>query len=177
MNRQSSRCGQWQDSSDRSARKAYGSIAGKTFERRAVLKHGLALAAVGGVIAGSDAASAQASSAATLPDGFAPAVVALTDAPRIAVDASLGNDFRVTIGADRTMANPSNALDGQQIIFQVTQGASSPCTLTWDNGYEFSAGLPQPTLSTVAGQTDLLGFIYNAAKASWLLAAFVGGFD
>jgi hypothetical protein len=39
------------------------------------------------------------------------------------------------------------------------------------------AGLPQPTLSTTAGQTDLLGFVYNARKGTWLLAAFVNGFS
>ena len=46
----------------------------------------------------------------------------LTDAATIAVDASLGNDFRVTIAGNRTMGNPSNPTDGQKIIFQVTQG-------------------------------------------------------
>ena len=43
-------------------------------------------------------------------------------------------------------------------------------------GYEFSAGLPKPNLSTTAGQTDLLGYVYNAAKGKWLLVAFVNGF-
>ena len=37
---------------------------------------------------------------------LAPAVVDLTDAATIAVDASLGNDFRVTLGASRTMGEP-----------------------------------------------------------------------
>ena len=101
----------------------------------------------------------------------------LTDAATIAVDASLGNDFRVTIAGNRTMANPANPSDGQQIIFQVTQGSGGSFTLTWGSGYEFSTGLPQPTLSTTAGQTDLLGFVYNAAKGTWLLAAFVNGFS
>ncbi len=107
----------------------------------------------------------------------APAVVMLTDAATIAVDASLGNDFRVTIGGNRTMGSPSNPVDGQEMIFQVTQGAGGSAVITWDSGYEFSAGLPQPTLSTTAGQTDLLGFIYNAAKGKWLLAAFLNGFN
>jgi len=110
------------------------------------------------------------------PAAVAPAVVVLTDAVTIAVDASLGNDFRVTISASRTMGNPSNPVDGQQIIFQVTQGSGGSSAITWGSGYEFSAGLPQPTLSTTAGQLDLLGFIYNAAKGKWLLAAFVNGF-
>ena len=92
------------------------------------------------------------------------------------MDASLGNDFRVTIAGNRTMGNPANPSNGQQIIFQVTQGSGGSFTLSWGSSYEFSAGLPQPSLSTTAGQTDLLGFIYNAAKGTWLLAAFVNGF-
>jgi len=106
-----------------------------------------------------------------------PAVVALTDASTIAVNASAGNDFRVTLGANRTMGTPSNPANGQQIIFQITQGSSGSATLSWATGYEFSAELPQPTLSTAPGQTDLLGFIYNAVKGTWLFAAFVYGFD
>ena len=108
---------------------------------------------------------------------MAPAVVGLTDAATIAVDASLGNDFRVTIAGNRTMGTPANPADGQQIIFQVTQGTGGSFTLTWASGYEFSAGLPQPTLSTTAGLTDLLGFIYDATKGTWLLAAFLNGFS
>ncbi len=113
----------------------------------------------------------------TEPGAVAPAVVSLTDAATIAVDASAGNDFRVTIAASRTMGNPVNPSDGQQIIFQITQGAGGSSAITWDSGYEFSESLPQPILSTKAGQTDLLGFIYNAAKGKWLFAAFVNGFD
>jgi hypothetical protein len=111
------------------------------------------------------------------PGALAPAVVPLTDAPTIAVDASLGDDFRVTLAGNRTMGAPSNATGGQQIIFQVTQGAGGQFALSWDSGYEFSASLPQPSLSTAAGQTDLLGFIYDAVRSKWLLAAFVNGFN
>lgn len=106
-----------------------------------------------------------------------PAVVNLTDAATIVVDASLGNDFRVTIGGNATMSTPVNPSNGQQIIVAVTQGSGGSFTLTWASGYEFSVGLPQPTLSTGAGQTDLLGFIYNSTKGAWLFAAYVNGFD
>jgi hypothetical protein len=122
-------------------------------------------------------ASAAAQATTTEPGAVAPAVVNLTDAVTIAVDASLGNDFRVTIAGNRTMGNPANPANGQQIIFQVTQGPGGAFALAWGSSYEFSADLPQPSLSTTAGQTDLLGFIYNAAKGTWLLAAFVNGFD
>lgn len=108
---------------------------------------------------------------------IAPVVVALTDSATIAVDASLGDDFRVTISGNRAMGDPANPTDGQQIIFQITQGDGGPFTLAWGTGYEFSTGLPQPSLSTASGQTDVFGFIYNSAKATWLLAAFVNGFS
>jgi hypothetical protein len=107
---------------------------------------------------------------------LAPAVVSLVDAATIAVDASLGNDFRVTIGGNRMMGNPSSPTDGQKMTLQVTQGSAGSSTITWGSAYEFSTGLPQPTLSTAAGQTDLLAFIYNGSKSKWLLAAFVNGF-
>jgi hypothetical protein len=153
----------------------------KALSRRAVLKQaaGLAVlgAAGGSLLAEVDANPALAAGGTTEPGGVAPAVVFLTDAATIAVDASLGNDFRVTLGASRAMGNPVNALDGQQVVFQITQGSGGSAAITWGSNYEFSVGLPQPTLSTGPGQTDLLGFIYNAGKGNWLLAAFVNGFS
>lgn len=145
---------------------------------------GIAAAGAAGGVVLADSTSARAAvqmtslaAATTTEQGaIAPAVVLLSDAAAIAVDASLGNDFRVTIAASRTMGNPSNPVDGQKITFQITQGNGSS-VITWDSSYEFSTGLPQPTLSTAAGQTDLLAFIYNQAKGKWLCAAFVQGFS
>ena len=74
-------------------------------------------------------------------------------------------------------AIPSTRSDGQKITFQVTQGAAGSSAITWGSTYEFSDGLPQPVLSSAAGKTDLLAFIYNGDKSKWLLAAFVNGFS
>lgn len=157
-----------------------GSASGRILSRRKIFKGAIGVAAVGAtgaVLTHAAAPALAAQDAATIESGaVGPAVVNLTDAATIVVDASSGNDFRVTIAGNRTMGIPANPVNGQQIIFQVTQGSGGPFTLTWDSGYEFSSGLPQPGLSTTAGQTDLLGFIYNAAKDIWLLAAFVNGF-
>ena len=146
--------------------------------RRKILGAALGVASAG-LVGGSVLAEtfATPAMAQTVEQGaLAPAVVNLTDAPTIAVDASLGNVFRVTIAASRTMGNPANAVDGQKIIFLVTQGGAGSCTITWGSLYQFSGGLPQPTLSTAVGQTDLLAFIYNAAIGRWLFVAFVGEF-
>ena len=150
----------------------------RSLSRRKIFKGAVGVAAVGAA-GGSVLAQASPASAATTTEqgALAPAVVGLTDAATIAVDASLGNDFRVTIAGNRTMGTPANPTDGQKITFQITQGAAGSAAIAWGSSYEFSTGLPQPTLSTTAGQTDLLGFIYNAAKGKWLLATFVSGFN
>jgi hypothetical protein len=152
---------------------------GDVLSRRKIFKGAVGVAIGGAVLAEVAASPASAAVQATTvePGALAPAVVHLTDAATITVDASLGNDFRVTIAGNRTMGTPSNPTNGEQIIFQITQGTGAPFTITWASGYEFSAGLPQPTLSTTAGQTDLLGFVYNASTGTWLLAAFVNGFS
>src|SRR5712691_3426977 len=105
----------------------------------------------------------------------APAVVTLTDGSTISVDASAGNDFRVTIGGNRTVANPASAVDGQRVTFQVTQGGVGSFQITWGSQYKFGAA-GAPVLSTAAGDTDVIGFIYIAALASWLCVGAALGF-
>lgn len=148
-------------------------------KRRRILGTALGVAGAG-VVGGSVLAQSFATPAMakTIETGaLAPAVVILTDASTITVNASLGNDFRVVIDGNRSMGNPSNPVNGQQIIFQITQGAGAPFTINWGGAYDFSGALPQPTLSSAAGQTDLLGFVYNATRSSWLLAAYLNGFS
>jgi hypothetical protein len=144
------------------------------FGRRPALVR-IAGLAVAGAVAERALRPAQADAATT--GATAPAVAALTDAATISVDAAAGSDFRLTLGGDHTLGNPANPTDGQQIIFQVTQGTGGGYMLSYGTAYEFSSGLPQPALTTTAGHTDLLGFIYSAASGTWLLAAFVNGFS
>jgi hypothetical protein len=155
-----------------------GNGSGQLLSRRKIFKGSVAVVGAGVLTTAATRSAAAAVQATTVESGaIVPAVVNLTDAATIAVDASLGNDFRLTIAGNRTMGSPANPSNGQQIIFQVTQGSGGSFTLSWASGYEFATAMPQPTLSTSAGQTDLLGFIYNAAKGTWLFAAFVNGFD
>jgi hypothetical protein len=154
---------------------------GETPSRRVFGKVASITAAVvtaGAALSEASSSPARAAQHSTVePAAVAPAVVVLTDASTIAVDASAGNDFRVTLGGSRTMGNPANPVDGQQIVFQITQGSGGSADITWDSDYEFSQEMPQPSLSTNAGETDVLGFIYYAAIGKWLLAAFVNGFS
>ena len=152
---------------------------GQILSRRNIFIGAVGAAAGGAVLTAVTASPASAAAAGTTVESgaLAPAVVNLTDAATIAVDASQGNDLRVTIAGNRSVGNPANPSDGQKVTFQVTQGSTGSFTLTWGSAYEFATALPQPTLSTTAGLTDLLCFIYNATKAKWLLVAFVPGFS
>lgn len=105
---------------------------------------------------------------ATFPAKVAPHVVTLTDVATILVDASLGNELRVTLGGNRTMGAPSNATDGQTVTFEVAQDGSGSRTVTWTGGaggYSFGAG-SAPTLSTAAHAVDLVAFRYSAAAGN-----------
>jgi hypothetical protein len=102
---------------------------------------------------------------------LSPAVVALTDAATVAVNAAAGNDFRLLltsgVGGTRAMGAPSSPVDGQSITIALTQPASGgPCAVTWNAAYAFGAA-GAPTLSTAANAADIVGFRYYAAASKW----------
>lgn len=93
-------------------------------------------------------------------------MVSLTDGATISVDASLGVSvgatYKVTLGGNRTIANPTGLTDGQILRFKLKQDGTGTRTVTWDTKYIFSTDTPAPTLSTAAGAVDLLSFVYDA---------------
>ena len=115
----------------------------------------------------------------TMQGYLAPAVVTLADAATILVDAAEGNDFRVTLGGNRTMGAPSNPKDGQDITFLLTQDGTGGRTVAWASGtggYTFGSG-GAPALSTTPGDSDLVAFKYVAALTAWLFMGAATGFS
>ena len=102
-------------------------------------------------------------------------VIALTDAATIDVPSEDGDDFRVTLGGDRTLGEPDSAVDGQRMFVQVTQDSTGSRTLAYASGYDWGT-TGAPTLTTTAGKTDLLEFVYNAALEKWLGLRCIKGF-
>jgi hypothetical protein len=100
----------------------------------------------------------------------------LVDAATIAVDASLGNDFTVTLTADRTLGNPTNPVNGQKIMFVIRQDGTGSHTLALDTAYRLGADITSVTLSTGANKTDYLGVRYNGTDSKWDVIAFVKGY-
>jgi hypothetical protein len=104
------------------------------------------------------------------------ASVALTDGATIATDASLGNYFRVTLGGNRTLSNPTNMVDGQKCIWELIQDATGTRTITLGTAFLLGTDISAVTLTTTASKRDFLGAIYNSTAAKWYVIAFVKGY-
>lgn len=86
--------------------------------------------------------------------------VALTDGATVAVDASMSNNYRLILGGNRTLANPTNLSDGMVLNFKIKQDGTGSRTLAYDTKYKFPGG-STPTLTTTASRVDLLCCVYD----------------
>ena len=105
-----------------------------------------------------------------------PRVVALTDAVTIVVDATLGNIFDVTLGGNRTLGNPTGAVNGQKLLFRIKQDATGGRTLTFDTKYRFGTDLTSVVLSTAAGKLDRVGVEYVSVDDKFGVIALMRGY-
>ena len=91
-------------------------------------------------------------------------VVSLTDATSIALDMSTGNHFAVTLGGNRTLQNPTNAVAGQVGHIYVYQDGTGSRTLSFGDSYRFAKGVV-PTMTTSISSTDMLVFSVRGVSA------------
>lgn len=97
----------------------------------------------------------------------------LSDGANIAVDASLSNNFKVTLGGNRTLDNPTNLADGMVLNFVIKQDGTGARTLAFGSKYDFGdAGTP--TLTSAADKIDFMSCYYDSA-ADKLLCSFRQG--
>lgn len=108
--------------------------------------------------------------------GYQPPPVTLTDAATIATNASLGNYFRVTLGGNRTLGNPTNPTDGQKIIWELIQDGTGSRTITLGSAFALGTDISAVTLTTTASKRDFLGAVYNSTAAKWYVIAFTRGY-
>ena len=101
-------------------------------------------------------------------------ITTLTDAASIEVNFALGNNFLVTIAANRTLAAPTNAVAGQSGTIHVIQDSTGSRTLGYNTAWQFvSAAVP--TLSTGGSDVDILCYI--ARSATTIDTAILKNFD
>jgi len=101
-------------------------------------------------------------------------ITTLTDAASITSDFAVGNNFLVTLGGNRTLAAPSNAVAGQSGSIYIIQDGTGSRTLGYNTVFQFVSATV-PTLSTGAGDVDML--LYMARSATTIDAVLLKNFD
>ena len=89
----------------------------------------------------------------TFTKGQVGSIVTLSDGATITPNFSAGNNFAVTIGGNRTLANPTNIAAGQSGVIVITNGGSH--TLAFGSYWKFKDGTA-PTITVSA--TDVLAY-------------------
>jgi hypothetical protein len=89
-------------------------------------------------------------------------VVALTDGATITADFAAANNFSVTLGGNRTLANPTNVVAGQSGIIKISQDGTGGRTLAYGSSWDFPAGAV-PSLTTTANAVDILAYYVDTS--------------
>jgi len=97
-------------------------------------------------------------------------ISALTDGATITPDFSLANNFSVTLGGNRTLANPTNLTAGASGCIWITQDGTGSRTLSYGTHWDFSGGTA-PTLTTTASARDCL--VYSVQSATQITATLI----
>ena len=101
-------------------------------------------------------------------------ITTLADAASITNNFALGNNFLVTLGGNRTLAAPTNAVAGQSGTIHIIQDGTGSRTLGYNTAWQFVSATV-PTLSTGAGDVDILCYI--ARSSTTIDAALLKNFD
>ena len=97
----------------------------------------------------------------------------LSDGASISWDASANQVAKVTLAGNRTLAAPTNLVDGATYILRVIQDATGNRTLAYNSVFKFPGGAA-PTLSTAANAIDILTFISDGTN---MYGVFQGDFS
>lgn len=98
-------------------------------------------------------------------------ISALTDGSTITPDFAVANNFSVTLGGNRTLANPTNLTAGQSGVIVITQDGTGSRTLAYGSYWKFANGTA-PTLTTTASAVDVL--VYYVESSTRITARLIG---
>ena len=91
-------------------------------------------------------------------------ITALADGATITIDMADSNNFSVTLGGNRTFANPSNDTAGQSGAIFITQDGTGSRTASWGTDWEFAGGTA-PTLTTTAAASDRIDYVKRSGTS------------
>ena len=113
---------------------------------------------IGSTIQAFDADTAKTDVAQTFSAAQRGTITTLTDGATVTPDFAASNNYTLTLGGNRTIANPTNLTAGQSgSIFLVQDGTGSR-TVSWGSYWDWAAGTA-PTLTTTASAVDRIDYV------------------
>ena len=113
---------------------------------------------VGTTVQAFDADTAKTDVAQTFSAAQRGTITTLTDGATVTPDFAASNNYVLTLGGNRTIANPTNLTAGQSgSIFLVQDGTGSR-TAAWGSYWDFAGGTA-PTLTTTAAAVDRIDYV------------------
>ena len=113
---------------------------------------------IGSTIQAFDADTAKTDVAQTFSAAQRGTITTLTDGATVTPDFAASNNYVLTLGGNRTIANPTNLTAGQSgSIFLVQDGTGSR-TAAWGSYWDFAGGTA-PTLTTTAAAVDRIDYV------------------
>jgi cold shock CspA family protein len=96
-------------------------------------------------------------------------ITTLTDAATVTPNLNDSNNFDLTLGGNRTIANPTNLNVGQSGTIFISQDSTGNRTATWGSHWDWVGGTA-PTLSTGANKTDRVDYIVRNSSSIFATA-------
>ena len=117
---------------------------------------------IGTTIQAYDADTAKTDTAQTFTAAQRGTISTLTDGATITPDFATANNFTVTLGGNRTIANPTNLTAGQSGSIFIVQDGTGSRTGAWGSYWDFAAGAA-PTLTTDANAVDRVDYVVRSS--------------
>ena len=92
------------------------------------------------------------------------AITALTDDATITPNFALANNFSVTLGGNRTLANPTNLTAGQSGCIWITQDGTGSRTLAYGSYWDFTGGTAPTVTSTASARSCLVYAVQSTTQ-------------
>ena len=89
-------------------------------------------------------------------------ITTLTDAATVTPDFAVTNNYKIELGGNRTLANPTNLTAGQSGVIVVSQDSTGSRTLAFGSYWKFAGGTA-PTLTTTASASDVIVYFVDSA--------------
>ena len=119
---------------------------------------------IGSTIQAFDADTAKTDVAQTFSAAQRGTITTLTDGATVTPDFATSNNYTLTLGGNRTIANPTNLTAGQSgSIFLVQDGTGSR-TAAWGSYWNFAGGVA-PVLTTAASAVDRVDYVVRSASS------------